>query len=430
MSLLYKAAESLIVICFMTYLVMGCGEKSGNATKAFDYDPVQDQYKANAINIGSIVNVPSVRNSVLLAAKQINEAGGVLNKELNVVALVATSTEDAVRQAKNLLEQDIKVLNVSYSSRSKAVSALTIAKQIPLISDSATSPFFSSFEDNDLYFRMVPSDVIQSRILAELAIAQGYRTAVTVHNDTDQYGETLVEYFLINFTQLGGRVLDQVAIPFSVTTGFDPYLQKITDSAPDVILDVVLEADVSANFVNEAIAFGLQAKFLFPDASAGLDAFSNNLVNAESIADALGTAPGFGLATKPEMIHFDTSYRQQFGMAPEGFDVNAYDFAMVTAMAIEHAGLTYNTDNPTGLMIRDSLREVMNPPGQAIGPSAIAEALQLIRSGQDVDYVGGYGANDWDVNGDITGEITYNVMNVDIETKSWKTLFQQQVFIP
>ena len=130
------------------------------------------------------------------------------------------------------------------------------------------------------------------------------------------------------------------------------------------------------------------------------------------------------------MIFFDASYRQQFATEPDGFDVNGYDFAMVTAMAIEHAGLVNNTDNPTGLMIRDSLRTVMNPPGQAIGPSDIAEALQLIRSGQDVDYVGGYGANDWDVNGDISGEITYNVMSVDVETKSWKTLFQQQVFVP
>jgi branched-chain amino acid transport system substrate-binding protein len=342
-----------------------------------------------------------------------------------VVAFVAANTEEAMRQAQNLLAKDIKVLNVSYSSRSKAVSTLTIAKKIPLISESATSPFFSDYEDKDLYFRMVPSDIIQSRILAELAIVQGYQTAVTVHNETDQYGETLT-----NFTQLGGQLLDQVTVPFSVNTGFDLYLQRIIDHSPDVVLDVILEADESANFVNESIAFGIQSKFIFPDTSTGLAAFSNNIANVDSIEDAFGTAPGFGLTTNPEMIHFTVSYQQQFGKEPDGFNVSGYDFAMVTAMAIEHAGLVNNTDNPTGLMVRDSLRTVMNPPGLAIGPSNIAEALQLIRSGQDVDYTGGYGANDWDVNGDITGEITYNVMGIDVETKSWKTLFQQQVFIP
>jgi branched-chain amino acid transport system substrate-binding protein len=420
----------LLFIPFILFLVSSCEEKSEDATQAFEFNPVADQYKDNAINIGSIVNAPSIRNSVLLAVKQINEVGGVLNKELNVVALVAADSEEAVRQAKNILEKDIKVLNVSFSSRSKSVSILSIAKQIPLISESATSPFFSSYEDNDLYFRMVPSDVIQSRILAELAIAQGYKTAVTVHNETDQYGETLAEYFVYNFTQLGGQVLEKITVPFSVNSGFDSYLQRIIDRSPDVILGIILEADESANFVNESKAYGIQAKFLLPDSSAGLAAFSNNIADAESIADALGTAPGFGLVTNPEMIHFTLSYQQQFGKEPDGFDVSGYDFVMVTAMAIEHAGLVNNTNDPTGLMIRDSLRAVMNPPGQLIGPSNIAEALQLIKSGHDINYTGGYGANDWDVNGDITGEITYNVMGIDVETKAWKTLFQQQVFIP
>jgi branched-chain amino acid transport system substrate-binding protein len=310
------------------------------------------------------------------------------------------------------------------------VSILTIAKQIPLISESATSPFFSNYEDDDLYFRMVPSDIIQSRILAELAIAQGYKTAVTVHNETDQYGITLAEYFLDDFTKLGGKVLENITVPFSVNSGFDPYLQRIIDRSPDVILGIILEADESANFVNESIAYGIQAQFLFPDSSAGLDAFSNNIADVYSIVEALGTASGFGFESNPEMIHFNLSYQQQFGKEPESFNVSGYDFAMVTAMAIEHAGLVNNTNDPTGLMIRDSLRAVMNPPGQLIGPSNITEALQLIRSGHDVNYKGGYGANDWDANGDITGEITYNVMGVDVETKGWKTLFQQQIFIP
>jgi len=309
------------------------------------------------------------------------------------------------------------------------VSELTIPQQIPLISESATSTFFTTYDDNDFYFRMVPSDVFQSRILAEIAIQQGHTTAVTVHNDTDPYGETLVEHFVSNFEQLGGSVLAQVTVPFSVTVGFDPFLQVIKGHNPDMVLGAILNADESANFVNEAVALGIQSKFLFPDASAGVSAFSNNIADIATIADALGTAPGFGLATNPEMIYFAQSYQQQFGRAPEAFDVSGYDFAMVTALAIEHAGYVNNTDNPTGLMVRDSLRAVMNPPGQIVGPSTIAEALQLIKSGSEADYSGSYGANEWDGNGDIAGEITYDVLSIDTETKTWQTVFQQQIFI-
>ena len=212
-----KCLFSMLVI---SLFISGCDDNSNDATEPFQYNPVDDQYKEDAINIGSIANVPSVRNSVLLAVKQINEAGGVLNKELNAVTLVASSTENAIKQAENVLAKDIKVLNVSYSSRSKAVSVLSIEKRIPLISESATSPFFSSYEDNDLYFRMVPSDIIQSRILAELAIEQGYKTVVTIHNETDQYGETLIKFFEENFAQLGGIVLEHITVPFSVNSGW------------------------------------------------------------------------------------------------------------------------------------------------------------------------------------------------------------------
>ena len=420
----------LIFVLLMLSLISGCTDKSEDVTEPLKFEPVKGQFVKDAINIGSIVNVPSVRNAVLLASEQINQAGGVLGRDLNPIVFISKNTEDAVKLATDLLAYDIKLINVSYSSRSKAVSALTIPKNIPLISESATSTFFTDFNDQDMYFRMVPSDVIQSQILANLALEQGFKTAVTVHNETDQYGETLIALFKINFEEQGGKVLDQIAVPFSVEQGFDEYLKPIQNIAPDVVLDVILEADNSANFVNEAFAFGVTSKFLFPDASAGITSFANNIANVANVKGALGTAPGFGFSTNPELIFFERTYQQQFGVSPDAFDVNGYDFVMISALAIEHAGLKNNTDEPTGIMVRDSLRLVMNSPGIKVGPSEISRALELIRSGQDIDYSGSYGDNDWDANGDVVGEITYNILSIDELTKQWKTISQQQVFVP
>ena len=81
-------------------------------------------------------------------------------------------------------------------------------------------------------------------------------------------------------------------------------------------------------------------------------------------------------------------------------------------------------------MIRDSLRPVMNPPGVVVGPLNIAEALLLIRDGADVDYSGGYGANNWDGNGDITGEVTYDILRLDAASGTWVTERQEQIFVP
>lgn len=424
-----KNVVSLLATMTLSML-SGCNNESNDATQALVFDPLPDQFKENALNIGSISNAHHARNAILLAVKQVNDVGGVLGKELNAVAFVASGVDEATRQAEKLLTADIKIINVSYSSRSKAVAPLAIAKQIPIISESSTATYFTGFDDDDFYFRMVPSDVIQSRILAEIAIDQGYRTAVTVHNDGDQYGINLVENFQLNFAQLGGTVLASVAIPFTTKTGFDHYLQIISEKNPELILDAILEGDESANFVNESQAFGIESNFLFPDASAGVASFANNIVNVDRLSNALGTAAGFGLATNPDMIAFDHDYQQQFAQKPDSFNVTGFDLVMVAALAIERAGYLNNTDNPSGLMIRDSLRAVMNPPGEIVRPSNIAQGLQWLRNGIEVNYSGAYGATDWDANGDVAGEITYDVLSIDPQTKTWKTVFQQQLFVP
>ena len=409
---------------------LGCDDKSRDLTEPLEFSPAADQFVQDAINIASIVNVDTIRDSMLLAAKQINAAGGVLGKPLNVVSVVASDTEHAVRLATDILQYDIKLMGVSYSSRSKAVAQLTIPMQIPLISESATSTFFTQYEDEDFYFRMVPSDVYQAQILATLAIQQGFQTAVTVHNESDQYGETLTALFEQNFELSGGTVLDNIQVPFSIGQGFDTFIHSIEQLNPDVILDVILEADESANFVNETLSSGLSSQFLFPDASAGISSFSNNIANPDLIADALGTAPGFGFKDNLEAQFFIDSYRQQFGIMPDTFDVNGYDLVMVAALAIEHAGISNNTQEPTGVMVRDSLRAVMNAPGQKLGPSQIGQALSLVRQGLPVDYSGAYADNDWDENGDVIGEIVYDVLSINSETKEWQTQYQQKIVVP
>jgi branched-chain amino acid transport system substrate-binding protein len=427
----WRFIGNTLLPALVLFTFIGCGGgESDDVTEAILSDPVADQYKADAINIASITNLSSVRNGVLLGEKHVNEAGGVLGKEFNVVAFVAGSTEESVILAGKILENDIQIINVSYSSRSKAVSELTIPREVVLISESATSPFFTDYEDNDFYFRLTPSDVHQGRVLAQVAINSGAQTAVTVFNEGDQYGDTLTSEFKVNFEELGGTELDRIAVPFSVEVGFDTYLNQVAASSPDAIINTILEASIAANFVNESAAFNLSSLFIMPDTSAGVSGFVNSIANFDFVDGALGTSPGFGLESQPEMAFFSNSYQAQYGSLPEGFNVNAYDYAIISALAIERAGLVNNTTTPTGRQIRDSMRDVMNPPGIIVTPSNLAAGLQMVRNGEDVDFTGAYGANDWDVNGDISGEITFDVLRVDGATGTWVTDQQEQVFVP
>jgi branched-chain amino acid transport system substrate-binding protein len=57
--------------------------------------------------------------------------------------------------------------------------------------------------------------------------------------------------------------------------------------------------------------------------------------------------------------------------------------------------------------IRDAIRDIAGPPGEVVGPGVdgIARALELIADGEDINYEGAGGSQDFDENGDVSSTI-------------------------
>ena len=68
-------------------------------------------------------------------------------------------------------------------------------------------------------------------------------------------------------------------------------------------------------------------------------------------------------------------------------------------MAIAEAG------SEDGDAIKAAMRKVANAPGERVGPGDLPRALELISQGQDVDYVGAAGEQEFDDNGDVLNTI-------------------------
>jgi len=420
-----KATKNFISACLTATALAGCGGTSPeDATKPLPFDPVSDQFIEDAINVGSLSSLPSVRDAVLLGVKHVNDVGGVLGKQYNSVALVPRGTDEAGRMGEALVNAGIQVINSSFSSRSRAVSEFTIPNGVLQISESATSTSFSDFDDDDLFFRLVPSDIYQGQVIAQLALDEGATNAIAMINTDDAYGTTLVEQFQIAFEAGGGEFIKRVDVPESISSGFDQYLQQVYDENPDAIMNATLNPDVGANMVNESAVFNWDGIYIVPDTMAGEPSFIDNLADL-SLGDGIkGTNPGFGLFGSEDFEYFKQAYVDQFATEPTAFCSTAYDFAILTALAIEHAGLANGTDSPTGTMIRDSMRQVMNAPGERVSPANLAEAFELIRAGVDVDYSGAYSETDFDANGDVQGKLVYHIFGLDAAEGGWVTARQ------
>lgn len=420
----------LITIFFFILILSSCQSDNSNQTTPLEVDIISDQIKPEQINIGSIAARPSRRNAILLATKQINESGGILNKQLNAVTSIRQNIENSTQFAIDMSNKGIEIIQVSGSSRSKSViEAVKVQKKV-IISESATSPSLSQFDDDDFLFRLAPSDIYQGQVLADIAINSGAQKATIVINEDDIFGTDLSTQFQLNFEQKGGQVIRIVKIPNNVETDFSAYLDDIYNSQPDVIMNAMLLPEFAANQINASVQFSFNGFYLFPDTIAGKPEFINNLTDLSLVQGARGTSSGFGLQENPEFEFFRNSFIKQFSLEPQTFNVTAYDYVMVAALAIEKAGNDFSTNSPSGEQIRDSLRAVMNPAGEKIGPSRIGEALTLIRNGQAINYSGAYSDTDWDVNGDVYGNVVYNIFQLDTQHGNFVNSGQIVVNIP
>lgn len=409
----------VVLMIFMMITVTTCDGDNDDVSDKQVFDPVSDQYLEGAYNIGEIGKRPDRVNAAKLAESYINLQGGVLGKKINVVANYAPDTATVVSIGQEYVDRNIPLIVSSSTGRTIALSELTIPKNIVVISESGTSPVLTDLDDNDLVFRVPVIDTVDGNATAEFAIRQNKMDAVIIRTENDIFGETLAGIFQARYEALGGVVLDEVQVPEDQLQGFSNFLPQVYDPDPGVIFNIIFEPPAAASFVNESASYNYQGLTIMSNAVGGNQDFLNNIGNINLLDNFVGLTSGLGSDDRPDHLLFSTLYLQQFNMDPSTYNVHIWDSIIVSALAIERAGFINSTDNPTGLMIQQSLRAVMNAPGEIVSPSNLREGLAMIKAGIDIDYSGSYASVDWDENGDIVGCATFHTLDVDTVNAKW-----------
>ncbi len=132
---------------------------------------------------------------------------------------------------------------------------------------------------------------------------------------------------------------------------------------------------------------------------------AKNTNELSKVDGVMGAACNQERNTSPEWARFTALYRSQFPPTKEESNLPApipqiYDSVIVLALAIEKAGGLEDR-----VAVRDALYEVSAPPGDAYGPGQLAEALDAVRNGRDIDYTGAAGTFDIDDKGDTALEV-------------------------
>lgn len=336
---------------------------------------------------------PNMMNGAKLAAKDINDAGGVLSGDIVLSqADSQTSPTAAVDAARQLVEsQKVSAVIGSLSSgvTLAVAEAVTVPNKVIQISPASTSPALTAVEDNDFLFRTTLSDAAQGLILGKLAKELGYSKVATMYVN-NAYGQGLSENFAKSFEAEGGTVTAQVPHE-QEQASYLAELQKATEGSPDAIAALSYPQSATV-YLKEGFENNLIKNVLFCDGTKSEDIIT--AVGAEKLEGMEGTVS----AAAETPTDWKAEYEVEFGtLKPLPYIAESYDAVIMVALGAEKAQST----DPT--KIRDAMRTLNDPAGEKItsGGAGIERALQLIRTGKPVNYQGASGFSGWDKNGDL-----------------------------
>ncbi len=343
---------------------------------------------------------PNFRKAADLAARHLTDAGLTLQL---VHADDETSAIPAVAAARKLVDVDKVPAIVGAAASGVTIpvaESVTIPHKVLQISNASTSPLISVLpadQGQDFLFRTCPSDASQGVVLGKLATELRYKKAAAIYVN-NPYGQGLAEQFKKSFEKRGGKMAVMVPHDEAPAPTYVAELRKAVRDKPDVLAAISYPGHASI-YLREAIEGNYIKKFLFCDGTKSLEVVK--AMGAKNAEGMMGTAPGSVLTSGYNV--FIAEYGKAYGEVPPlPYMTNMYDAVALIGLAVKAAQVD-GVKEMTGATIRDRLRKVANPPGEAVGPGAadLKKALQLLDEKKEINYEGAAGACDFDDSGDV-----------------------------
>ncbi len=326
-----------------------------------------------------------MQDSARLLVNTVNACGGVLGQPVELVSLDDQTDPAAGTSAMTRLAEVDRVAGVvgaASSAVSSAAVEIAVRNQVVMISPASTSPVFSDRarrgDFKGFWFRTAPPDTFQGEALAKLAKARGYQSVAVLAINSD-YGNGLISSFIPSFEALGGTVTNKAnptRYPPDSST-FESVVSAAFKGSPDAVLliaypntgSLILKTAYEQGFL------GKKTRLLVTDGLREPDIAAQIGKNAQGEFIAAGMQGTASSAGGPAFGKFQTIFNAQHKRQPKVYDPNTWDAAALLVLAAETA------KSSTSTAIRDKIRDVANPPGEAV--TDVCQALSSSRRQKD-----------------------------------------------
>ena len=360
-----------LAICVITsiFLSAACVDKGGNNTTVATGDTIKVGVYGDLTGQTSSFG-QSTKNGIELAVEEINNAGGVNGKKIQ---LVVEDDQGRPEQAKTvvskLINQDkvVAVLGEVASTNSLAAAPVAQEAKIPMITPSSTNPKVT--ETGDYISRVCFIDPFQGSTMAKFAATTlKAKTAAVLGDVNSDYSKGLTKFFEEEFNKQGGKVIANESYT-QTDPDFKGQLTKIRELKPDVLYIPGYYGQVGI-IAKQARELGMNIPLLGGD---GWDSPELWKLGGAALKDAYISNHYSADNPAPEIQNFVKAYEAKFKVVPDSLAALAYDAAKVLADAIKRAGgtdsaklkdainATKNFAGVTGTITLDEKRNAVKP---------------------------------------------------------------------
>ena len=332
---------------------------------------------------------PPEEAGVQLGADDVNAAGGGISVDVTFRDSGDTTTDTATVSVTDLLSQNVSgIIGAASSGVSKTVIDQIVAAGVIQFSPANTSADFTDYNDNGLYWRTAPSDVLQGEVLGNLIAEDGNATlGMIVLNDS--YGTGLAKFTKEAFEAAGGKVVAE-SLFNEGDSSFDAQISEVTAANPDAIALITFD---QAKIITPAlVGSGYPGdKLYFVDGN--LADYSKDWAPG-LVAGSKGTLPGLDVGTLGDFT--DRLKGVDPSLTDYSYAAESYDAVVLLALA------AYAANSTDGTEIAKYLQQVSGGSGDGEKVTSFEDGIKLLDEGKQIDYDGPSGPITFDKNGDPT----------------------------
>lgn len=330
----------MMMAVLMVLAMAACGGEPAN-------NGGNDTPDATTVKIGGIGPLTGVyanyglseKNGAELAVKEINEAGGIAGKQIELSYQDSQGeSESAVNAYGKLMDWGMEVsLGCVLSGENASVVAAARDDDVLLITPSGSAD--KCIDGNDKAFRVCFYNSYQGAAAAQYIKDNNMVDTVGILYQSDNdYSVGLYNAFVAKCGELGITIAETQTFTSSTNTDFSTQVSALVSSGVKLVF-IPLYAEEASTFLTQA--HGKFADDVYFFGADGLDGILGKVEQDTSLANNVLMLTPFAADNPAENVQsFVKKYQEAYGATPDQFATDAYDAIYAIKAAVEKAGST------------------------------------------------------------------------------------------